>query len=149
MGTLRGKLHVRQTAIPKPGSLTWRALSALGLILVSQAVLSAEAKQSLEERRLNVIKGSTPGIVILDLGTAKRAEPAASASGEVQVKPSNAAPAAPAAPQGTWASRWLSKLPPPSGRSLNDARRLDAPDQGIPVPSAASASQPAGLKNSP
>ena len=54
-----------------------------------------------------------------------------------------------AAPQGSWASRWLGKLPPPSGRPLNDARRLDAPDQGIPLPTAASASQPVQPKNNP
>jgi len=143
MNTLQAKPRTRGTANSKTGSRRWRGLSALGLVLVSQAALAAEAKQSLEERRLGIIKGSTPGIVILDLRATKQAEPAASASAGVEAKP------AVAAPQGSWASRWLGKLPPPSGRPLNDARRLDAPDQGIPLPTAASASQPVQPKNNP
>jgi len=128
MGTLRTKRRFDLPAL--------RALMGLLLLLVSQAALAAEAKQSLEEIRLGVIKGTTPGIVILDFGSTKSPAPAASASAGVQAGPVEAAPSA------SWASRWLSKLPLPSGRSLHDARRLDAPDQGIPVPTAASASQP-------
>lgn len=43
-----------------------RGLGALALVLVSHAAWSTEAKPTLEERRLSVIKGTTPGIVILD-----------------------------------------------------------------------------------
>ena len=126
----------RPTFFTHASSSAPRVLGALVMMLASPAVLSAEAKQSLEQSRLGVIKGTTPGIVILDLGATQRAEPAASASVAMEAKPTEVVP------QASWASKWLSRLPPPSGRSLNDARRLDAPDQGIPVPTAASASQP-------
>lgn len=125
-----------------------RALIALHLALVCPAVLSAEANQPLHERRLGVIKGTTPGIVILEFGRTPNTAAAASAvaggePGRSEIKPDASAS------QPGWASRWLGKLPPPSGRPLNDARRLDAPDQGIAVPSAASAAQPTGVKGKP
>ena len=56
--------------------------------------------------------------------------------------PSNSAPASAAqtkpadaaAPQPAVLNRFFSSMPAPSGRSLQDARRLDAPDQGIALP---------------
>lgn len=110
--------------------------TVLALVLVSQAAWSTEAKPTLQERRLSVIKGTTPGIVILDLGSARGAEPAASSG-----IPAGAPPARDEATPTRWLPTWLSALPPPSGRPLQAARRLDAPDQGIPLPTAASASQ--------
>jgi hypothetical protein len=113
-----------------------RGLGALALVLVSHAAWSTEAKPTLEERRLSVIKGTTPGIVILDLGSARSPEPAASSN-----TASGAPPARDEAAPARWLPKWLSTLPAPSGRPLQAARRLDAPDQGIPLPTAASASQ--------
>lgn len=122
-------------AANRPDAL--HALCMLALACASQSAMSSGDKQSLQERRLGVIKGTTPGILILDLGSAKAAAPAVAASAAVEGRPAEAAS------QADWRPKWLSNLPPPSGRSLNAARRLDAPDQGIPVPTAASASQPA------
>ncbi len=113
-----------------------RGLGALALVLVSHAACSTEAKPTLEERRLSVIKGTTPGIVILDLGSARSPEPAASSN-----TASGAPPARDEAAPARWLPKWLSTLPAPSGRPLQAARRLDAPDQGIALPTAASASQ--------
>lgn len=110
--------------------------TVLALVLVSQAAWSTEAKPTLQERRLSVIKGTTPGIVILDLGSAKSTEPAASSN-----MPAAAPPARDEAAPARWLPKWLSTLPAPSGKPIQAARRLDAPDQGIPLPTAASASQ--------
>jgi hypothetical protein len=109
---------------------------ALSLALAGHTAWAAEAKPTLEEKRLSVIKGTTPGIVILDLGSAKSTEPAASSNTAV-----GALPARDEAASARWLPKWLSTLPAPSGRPLQAARRLDAPDQGIPLPTAASASQ--------
>lgn len=113
-----------------------RVLGVLALALAGHAAWAAEAKPTLEERRLSVIKGTTPGIVILDLGSAKSTEPTASSNTPAGA-PLGRDEAAPA----RWLPKWLSTLPAPSGRPLQAARRLDAPDQGIPLPTAASASQ--------
>lgn len=115
-------------------------LAMVGLVLVlvlsCQAARSSEAKPTLEEKRLGIIRGTAPGIVIFDFGSAKKVEPAASSNGSAEARPTIEA----AAPT-NWRPRWLSALPAPSGRPLQAARRLDAPDQGIPLPTAASASQ--------
>ena len=65
--------------------------------------------------------------------------------------PSNSAPASAAqtkpaeaaAPQPAVLNRFFSSMPAPSGRSLQDARRLDAPDQGIALPFGRPAALPA------
>jgi hypothetical protein len=113
-----------------------RQLATVLLLLASQAAWSAEAKPTLEEKRLGVIRGTTPGIVIFDFGAAKKTEPPASSNAGAEARPASEA----AAPAG-WRPKWLSALPAPSGRSLQAARRLDAPDQGIALPTAATASQ--------
>ncbi len=79
---------------------------------------------SLTDSRLAVIHGRAPGKVLIEA-------PATPASGAA----SGAASTAARSPV----------LPPPSGRSLQEARRLDAPDQGIRLPTAreAAASEPA------
>ncbi|OYT93407.1 MAG: hypothetical protein CFE43_03965 [Burkholderiales bacterium PBB3] len=48
-----------------------------------------------------------------------------------------------AAPQPAVLNRFFSTMPAPSGRSLQQARRLDAPDQGVPLPFARPAPVPA------
>ena len=76
---------------------------------------SQDKAASLYERRLGIIHGSAPGIEIIP---ARKAQPA-----------ENAASGVPAS-----LPRWLQ---PPSGRALNDARRLHAPDQGVALPTSA------------
>ncbi len=116
-----------------------RGWMLLALMLSSQTIWSSEATPTLQDKRLAVIRGTTPGIVIFDFGVAKQAGSPASASAA-----SADQPASQAAVAAGWRPRWLSALPAPSGKSLQEARRLDAPDQGIPLPTAAAASK-AGL----
>ena len=73
---------------------------------------SQDKAASLYERRLGMIHGSAPGIEIIP---ARKAQPAESAASGVPAS----------------LPRWLQ---PPSGRALNDARRLQAPDQGVALP---------------
>lgn len=132
-----------------------------GLALCSSAF--AQTSESLAERRLGIIKRTSPGIVLLDLPGEKRPVTAAPAptnspspsssagtssgasSGATAGPTSTNAPASTtaatptkaaeaAAPQPAVLNRIFSALPAPSGRSLQDARRLDAPDQGVPLP---------------
>ena len=104
-------------------------LAALALALP----LLAQAQGSLAERRLAITQGTAPGKVLIEAPAPRPAAsapaPAAAASG---------AAAAPARPG------LFSRLPPPSGRPLNAAQRLNAPDQGIVIqaaPAAASAAR--------
>ncbi|MBC7620043.1 MAG: hypothetical protein H7293_13865 [Candidatus Saccharibacteria bacterium] len=65
------------------------------------------------------------------------ATPNAAASVPSSSAPASAAqtkPAEVAAPQPAVLNRFFSSMPAPSGRSLQEARRLDAPDQGIALP---------------
>jgi hypothetical protein len=121
------------------------------LALTSHSVLAAEPTQSLAEKRLSIFKGTAPGIVIVDFDKKPRAPASAPnprASGSATATGTTAATANESAHSGNAVSqqpsesRFLSALPPPSGRSLQSARRLDAPDQGIALPTARSASAP-------
>ena len=132
-----------------------RSLLVVALALSGQSILAAEPTQSLAEKRLSIFRGTTPGIVIFDFDKAPRA--AASAPRSASASAANGAgdgtgngagtatdaknPDVTAAEQPS-GSGFFSALPPPSGRSLQSARRLDAPDQGIVLPTARSASQP-------
>lgn len=93
-----------------------------------------------------------PGRVIFEFGS----KPKAAASAPVPADNANAA-ATPGAAGVTQAAKgastaaaapaeeakfdFLGSLPPPSGRSLNSARRLDAPDQGIVIKDAPKANK--------
>lgn len=133
----------RMRPVPTAAALVLLAWPLLGL-----PVQAAEERQTLQERRLGVIKGTAPGIVILDFEPARSIAAASAASTPAQRRPAHdtttAAPAAAASavPKPTWAARWFNALPPPSGRPLHEARRLAAPDQGVVVPTAATASAP-------
>lgn len=96
----------------------------LPVLLAPVAWAQEPAAGSLAERRLAITKGSAPGKVLIELPRA-----AASAASSPPV----------AAPTGGLFSR----LPPPSGRPLSSARRLDAADQGIRLPSAGAAASAA------
>lgn len=136
------KTHLHRTFL-KALSMTARITQLLrsaglfSVLLASQALVFAEPVQTLAEKRLSIIKGTSPGIVLFDFDNAPRAAApvATSTSGTTgSTSPAVSAPAA--APQPTAASRFFSALPPPSGRSLQSARRLDAPDQGVALPTA-------------
>jgi hypothetical protein len=126
--------------------LLCRSLSLMALLLVGPSAVYAEPSQSLADKRLSIFKGESKGIVLFGSDAAPR--PAASAparsgttgTGAVAAG-ADATPAEAAQPAAT-GSRFLSSLPPPSGRSLQSARRLDAPDQGVALPTARAASQP-------
>lgn len=115
------------------------------LALFGPSILAAEPSQSLAEKRLSIFRGTTPGIVIFDFDQAPRGAASAPRNASQAAGTGSAADAkkpedAPAEP--ILGSRFLSTLPAPIGRSLQSARRLDAPDQGIAVPTARSASPP-------
>ena len=145
----------------------WFCVLAGGLAAVSSAY--AEPAQSLAERRLSIIKRSSSGIVLIDLPSEQRAAmvaagttpataptTAGSATAATAASPqpsaagtgttANAAPAKTAeatTPQPAVLNRFFSTMPAPSGRSLQEARRLDAPDQGVLLPFARPTPQPA------
>jgi len=137
----------------KNAILTLAAGSALAMHTL---VLAAEPGRSLQERRLEVLNGTAPGIVLFgskrppqapaaaasSASAAGTARPAALAQGEISA--SGAKPAAPASPAVPlfWAE-------PPSGKALNDARRLDSPTQGIALPVAGGAASQAAGKEPP
>ena len=108
---------------------------SVALTMASHPILAAEPSQSLAEKRLSIIKGTTPGIVIVDF--AKKPRQASSASTNPAVGSGTESAAVQASVPG-----FLNALPPPSGRSLQSARRMDAADQGIVLPTARTASQP-------
>lgn len=93
-------------------------LAACGLLLAVHGAAPAQSGASLQERRLGIIKGTAPGITLVE---APRAASAAS-------------PAAPTAP----AAKPAAPVP------LSAARRLDSPALGITLPSAGPAASKAG-----
>jgi predicted lipid-binding transport protein (Tim44 family) len=113
--------------------------TALGLLLML-GLLSLSQAQSLADKRLAITKGQAPGKVLIDKLSVAEAPPSPAASAASSAATS-AAPAA--APPAAGKPSLFSRLPPPSGRPLNEARRLAAPDQGIVIkPAAPAASAP-------
>ncbi len=126
-----------------------RSIFLVALALSGPSILAAEPNQSLAEKRLSIFKGTAPGIVIFDFDRAPRATASAPRSasdangaGVGTSAAANAKSPDDAASEQTTRPRFLSALPAPSGRSLQTARRMDAPDQGIALPTARSASHP-------
>lgn len=123
--------------------------------MAAQSAAAADSPPSLAEKRLNIIRGNAPGIVLLDLPKEQPAVPAPVApprapatqggtANAAAVAPSDATkPAEVANPSPPVLNRLFSAMPAPVGRPLRDARRLDAPDQGVPLPVAGSAGQTA------
>jgi hypothetical protein len=101
--------------------------------LLLAAPLAVSAQGSLADKRLAITKGTAPGKVLIEAPS-----PAAAASAPAPAGAASGATRPPPARAGLF-----SRLPPPSGRPLNDARRLDAPDQGIVVKSAPAAASAA------
>ena len=113
-------------------------LSRLGVYLlaplwVAHAAVYAEPSQSLAERRLGLIKGTTSGIVLFDFGSAAPRTAASAPAGDKTTGQAQASEtkATAAAQEPAIGNQLLNALPPPTGRSLQSARRLDAPDQGV------------------
>lgn len=96
-------------------------------VLTLATPLAALAQGSLGERRLAITNGTTTGTPVLVLP----AKAAASAPAATASAPATAAPAR---------TGLFSRLPPPSGRPMSAAQRLDAPDQGIVIKPAVPAS---------
>lgn len=97
--------------------------------------------ESLQDRRAAIHKGTAPGITIFsspgspwartnDAAPPPAGTPAPVASVSSQ-QPQASAPARAATGK---APGLLSALPPPSGRPINDAKKLNRTDQGIPLP---------------
>jgi hypothetical protein len=110
--------------------------------LLALPAAASEQPKSLNERRMEVIKGTTEGRKVLDLDSSDKNE---KSSPEVKTPTpgteSKSSTAAPTVPEQK--SPLLSKVPPPSGRPLSAARRTEGAGIGIALPSAASASQAA------
>lgn len=142
-------------------NLIHHAVYLAALAVFCQSATAAEPTQSLAEKRLGIIKGTTPGIVIIDFDKKPATTAPAPASTTATATAGNASSTTatttattavttavdPKASSAIVAdqpivNRLFSALPPPSGRSLQSARRLDAPDQGIALPTARAASQP-------
>lgn len=107
-------------------------LVAWGIAVPSMA-LADEPSQSLYEKRLSIMRGTAPGIVIFDFQKSPTPAVAASAPGVSEPEPKKVAESAPPAAPTTAP---VTALLPPTGRSMNTARRLGSGDQGIVVPTA-------------
>jgi pilus assembly protein FimV len=123
------------------------------------AHMSVRAQGSLYDSRQGIVKGTSPGIVIIPArnpqasaaaaasaaSSASAAGAATQATGPKAAASAAAAGSAPTAQNGSAPFTWGA---PPSGQPLSEARKLDSPTLGIPIPvSGGTASRPAG--NSP
>jgi hypothetical protein len=132
-----------------PARASWAGLLALMLV----AGCGTQQGESLSDRRKALNDGSAPGIVLIparakDAGTSPApATPSDKPAASVAPVPAAAAKGTAGASAESRPSRGLfDNLPPPSGRSMNSAKDLKAPDLGIALPSNKAASQPAGSK---
>ncbi|HET9976045.1 MAG TPA: hypothetical protein VFQ20_01300 [Burkholderiaceae bacterium] len=107
------------------------------------------AQGNLNDARAAVRKGTTEGIVLIPARKARDPAPAASATttaGGVATAASAATPGAPAAAKPSLLGGLLENIRltnPPSGQSLQAAKRDESASRGIPLPFAGSASRPA------
>lgn len=108
--------------------------AAASLATLAHAQTPAEAPRSLNQARSEVNHGTSPGIVIFK-SKAKADGSASAASAASAAAVGAQAPA----PVGNRIVERLNLGEPPSGRPLTGAKRLNAPDQGIPLPTAATA----------
>lgn len=135
---------MRAARFHAPDAAVLLMLLALGL----GSATGALAQGSLAERRLAITKGTAPGKLLIEApGVTASAAASAAASGAAAGSatspvPTSAAAAASGAAAPARRTGWFSALPPPSGRPLQAARRVDAPDQGIVIKSAQPASAP-------
>lgn len=92
------------------------ALALATLVLAACGHAPGEPRRSLNDSRLDIIKGSAPGVTVI---------PAPAAASAAVAQDARGGPATPG---------WVA--PPPSGRPLRDATRLDSPSYGISLPTA-------------
>ncbi|MEI8155979.1 MAG: hypothetical protein WCH60_03875 [Burkholderiales bacterium] len=117
---------------------TLQSLSLIAVVIASQSTASAEEPSpSMAEKKLRMLEGTSTGIVIFDFKKTPQSPASATAKSEAQSKPS-----AESAPQAPDRSGFLSALPPPDGRSLNDLRRFGTADGGVVVPTAPTPMKP-------
>jgi len=114
--------------------------------------VQAESGRSLGETRLEIIRGTSPGITLIPARS--RAQPPVASASAPATAASVAGATVPAAkapvqaggtpsvlgPMGDWL-RWGDA---PSGMPMHEAKRLDSPSVGIELPTAAKNAKPAG-----
>lgn len=122
-----------------------------GAALAAHLSVSAQSGGSLYDSRQGVIKGTSPGIVIIPARNPQSAAAAASTPAAAAATPTTgpkagaSAAAAGSAPTAHSAGAPFKWGEPPTGQPLSEARKLDSPTVGIPIPVGGSAaSQPAG-----
>jgi hypothetical protein len=116
-------------------STTCAAIAAAALL----TALGASAQEAPTKAPMAKLMQAPPGRVIFEFNAKPKAAASAPASavtpgsttgaGTAQAQTPAVAPAA--AEEAKF--DFLGSLPPPSGRPLNSARRLDAPDQGVVI----------------
>jgi hypothetical protein len=113
-------------------------LLAAGIAFAAQA--QTEPPRSLNKARSEINNGTSPGIVIFK-SKPKAEVPAspASATSTTSTPPAASATAQVPAPLGNRIVERLNLGEPPSGQPMSGAKRLNSPDQGIPLPTAATA----------
>jgi hypothetical protein len=99
----------------------WLTVAALATLA---AAATAQSQPTLNDARKAVREANTEGVVIIPARKKTAPPPAAAASG-----------AAAASAPSSFLREVARELPPPSGRPIGAARRLDAPDLGIALPS--------------
>lgn len=123
-----------------------RTLPILGLWALALTSLSAHADEpspSLYEKRLGIIKGTSKGIVVWGSDSAQPATAGTANAANAGTSGNKSALASPDAPQQSADKpAILNTVAPPSGRSLNDARRLGAVGGGITLPTKATQAAP-------
>lgn len=82
-------------------------LAAPLLLLAGCETPAGQAQPSLYDKRLGVMTGQTPGIELMPARKASEAD----GGGPL-------------------------RLPPPTGRPMNESKKVDSPDHGIPLPTA-------------
>jgi hypothetical protein len=97
-------------------------LASATAALALHGLATAQSIPTLSEARKAVRDAATPGVVII---------PARAPASAVAATSGASAPAR----SGSFLGDVARTLPPPSGRSIDSARRLDAPDVGIALPS--------------
>jgi hypothetical protein len=124
-------------------------LSALAAFLAgcAQTGSGTTAREGPADPRQAVIRGTTEGITLFPA----RGSPSAGGSAPSSAAPAGGSTPSSAAPAGGAASSpaargglasLLKGLPPPTGVPLTEQKKLNDPDQGIPLPTAGSRGSP-------
>lgn len=119
--------------------------SSAGIVLLDLPSESRPAAQAPGTASAAALASPTTAVTT---DAAASPKPSTAATGAVTTSTASASaasakPAEAAAPQPAVLNRFFSTMPPASGRSLQDARRLDAPDQGVTLPFTRSTPAPA------